>query len=582
MNKIVVAFMLLVISLLAAPALAAPKADQAFEAIYSREWDWRTQQGLTDPANGAVADRLPAIDAASQTARLAYWNQTLKALDAIKPDQLSPKARIDYGVYRNQIVTLANSQRFKDYEAPFNSDSAFWSDLTYAARQPFKTLGDYHSFIAQMRTLPTYFAQAEDNMRAGLARGFTPPRVTLVGRDQGVSVIAEARSAQETVFYKPFVQMPDWVPAAEQASLRAEALSVINDQVIPAHIRLLKFLREDYIPNATAALAAQDLPDGAAYYQAKIAEYTTLDLTPDQIHTIGLGEVAKIGQAMQAAMLETGFQGDMPAFLAKLRSDPQFYAKTPQDLLDRAAWIAKQFDGKAGQWFGRLPRSRFTIVPVPDEIAPFYTAGRGGNGVYLLNTYDLPSRPLYALTALTLHESAPGHAFQVPLALENTDQPAFRRQVYISAFGEGWALYCEKLGVEMGMYPTAYDRFGMLSYQMWRAARLVVDTGIHAKGWSRAKAIAYLRDHTALSDREVQTEIDRYISWPGQALAYYLGAMSIETSRAKAKAALGAKFNIRAFHDTVLALGSVPLPVLEAQIDQFIANGGKGPYPDEE
>lgn len=582
MNKIRTVVMLWIISLLAAPALAAPNADQAFQALYSREWDWRTQQGLTDPANGAVSDRLPAIDAASQTARLVYWDQTLKALDAIKPGQLSPKARIDYGVYRNQIVTLANSQRFKDYEAPFNSDSAFWSDLTYTARQPFKTLADYHSFIAQMRSLPTYFAQAEDNMRAGLARGFTPPRVTLVGRDQGVAVIAEARSAQDTVFYKPFAQMPDWVPATQQASLRAEALSVITDQVIPAHIRLLKFLREDYIPNANLSLAAQGLPNGPAYYQAKIAEYTTLDLTPDQIHAIGLDEVAKISLAMQSVMSETGFRGDMPAFLAKLRSDPQFYAKTPQDLLDRAAWIAKQFDGKAGQWFGRLPRSRFAIVPVPDEIAPFYTAGRGGNGVYLLNTYDLPSRPLYALTALTLHESAPGHAFQVPLALENTDQPAFRRQVYISAYGEGWALYCEKLGVEMGMYPTAYDRFGMLSYQMWRAARLVVDTGIHAKGWSRAQAIDYLHDHTALSDREVQTEIDRYISWPGQALAYYLGAMRIETSRAKAQAALGPRFNIRAFHDTVLALGSVPLPVLEAQIDQFIANGGKGPYPDEE
>ena len=582
MIKIRAALLVLITSLLTGPALAAPDADQAFQAIYTTEWDWRTQQGLTDPDNGAVADRLPAIDAASQAARLAYWDQTLKALDAIKPDHLSPKARIDYGVYRNQITTLANSQRIKDYEAPFNSDSAFWSDLTYTARQPFKTPADYHRFIAQMRGLPTYFAQAEDNMRAGLARGFTPPRVTLVGRDQGVAVIAQALSAQDTVFYKPFAQMPDWVPAAEQASLRAEALSVISDQVIPAHIRLLKFLRTDYVPNATAALAAQGLPDGRAYYQAKIAEYTTLDLTPDQIHTIGLNAVAKISLAMQATMLETGFQGDMPAFLAKLRSDPQFYAKTPQDLLDRAAWIAKQFDGKAGQWFGRLPRSRFTIVPVPDEIAPFYTAGRGGNGVYLLNTYDLPSRPLYALTALTLHESAPGHAFQVPLALENKDQPAFRRQVYISAYGEGWALYCEKLGVEMGMYPTAYDRFGMLSYQMWRAARLVVDTGIHAKGWSRAKAIAYLHDHTALSDREVQTEIDRYISWPGQALAYYLGAMRIENSRTKAQAALGAKFNIRAFHDTVLALGSVPLPVLEAQIDLFIANGGKGPYPDEE
>ena len=228
------ALLILITSLLTGPALAAPEADQTFQALYTTEWGWRTQQGLTDPDNGAVADRLPAIDFASQTARLAYWDQTLKALDAIKPDQLSPKARIDYGVYHNQITTLANSQRFKDYEAPFNSDSAFWSDLTYTARQPFKALADYHSFIAQMRGLPSYFAQAEDNMRAGQARGFTPPRVTLVGRDQGVAVIAQALSAQDTVFYESFAQMPDWVPAAQQASLRAEAESAIHDQVIRA------------------------------------------------------------------------------------------------------------------------------------------------------------------------------------------------------------------------------------------------------------------------------------------------------------------------------------------------------------
>jgi uncharacterized protein (DUF885 family) len=281
-------------------------------------------------------------------------------------------------------------------------------------------------------------------------------------------------------------------------------------------------------------------------------------------------------------MTQTGFKGDLPAFLNFLRTDPQFYVTDPQDLLNRAAWIAKHFDGKASSYFGRNPRGRFVIRPVPADIAPFYTAGRGGTGVYMLNTYDLPSRPTYALPALTLHESAPGHSWQMSLAQENTDQPEFRRKVYISAFGEGWALYAEKLGVEMGMYETPYDTFGMLSYQMWRAARLVVDTGIHSKGWTREAAQAFLRDNTALSNHEIETEVDRYIGWPGQALAYYLGQMSIEKSRAKAAAALGPKFNIRAFHDTVLAMGSVPLPLLEARVDEFIASGGVGPYPEEE
>ena len=221
-------------------------------------------------------------------------------------------------------------------------------------------------------------------------------------------------------------------------------------------------------------------------------------------------------------------------------------------------------------------------MPVPADIAPFYTAGRGGPGEYLVNTYDLPSRPLYQLPALTLHESAPGHAFQMPLAQENKAAAPFRQSIYISAYGEGWALYCERLGDEMGIYQTPYERFGMLSYQMWRAARLVVDTGIHHKGWTRERALAFLHDNTALSDHEIETEVDRYISWPGQALSYYLGEMAIRQGRAKAEAALGAKFNLRAFHDAVLELGSVPLPVLTARIDRFIAEGGKGPYPDEE
>ena len=251
-------------------------------------------------------------------------------------------------------------------------------------------------------------------------------------------------------------------------------------------------------------------------------------------------------------------------------------------MLDDAAWIAKEFDGKASTYFGHLPRARFGIKPVPPDLAPFYTSGRGGPGVYLLNTYDLPHRPLYNLTALTLHESAPGHAFQIPLAAEQKDLPDFRRYTYISAYGEGWALYCEYLGDEMGMYQTPYDEFGMLGYQIWRAARLVVDTGIHSQGWTRDQAVKYMHDYTALPDHEIDTEVDRYISWPGQALSYYLGEMDILKNRKRAEAALGPKFNIRAFHDTVLQIGSVPLPVLDARIDKFIADGGVGPYPDEE
>jgi len=567
---------------LSTPVSARNSTDEQFKAIYETEWAWRDAQLIADSWDGAIRERLPQIDEKTQAARLAYWDATLAKLSKVRVDQLSAKARADYGVYRLQITTLANSQRFKDYEAPFNSDSAFWSEMASTARKPFKTVQDYRNFIAQMQSWPTYFEQSKANMKAGLARGFTPPKVTLMGREASVAVVAQATSPTDTIFYQPFKTLPATLSAAEQEALRAQAITVIRDQVIPAHIQLLAFLKDDYLPKATETLAAESLPNGKAYYQAKILEYATVELTPDQIHKIGLEQVDLISAQMQAVMGETGFQGDMPAFLAFLRKDPRFYVKTPQALLDRAAWVAKQFDARADRWFGHLPRSRFAITPVPDEIAPYYTAGRGGPGVYLLNTYDLPSRPLYALTALTLHESAPGHAFQIPLASENRDQPAFRRQTYVSAFGEGWALYCEKLGVEMGMYETPYDRFGMLSYQMWRAARLVVDTGIHSKGWTRDQARAYLLSHTALSEREVNTEVDRYISWPGQALAYYLGQMAIEKGRARAEAALGSRFNIRAFHDTVLSLGSVPLPVLSDRVDQFIAEEGVGPYPDEE
>jgi uncharacterized protein (DUF885 family) len=559
----------------------AAGADARFQAIYTAEWTWRDQQFPdNEDAQKPIQDHLPKVDPPTQAMRLRTWQDVLQKLDSIPRAQLSSAEQVNYDVYRPQIQSLIASQKFRDYEMPANADTTFWTDLGYAARRPFRTVQEYRNWIGQMRDIPRYFAEQMDEMRQGLKRGFTPPRITMKGRDASITAVTDA-TPEASLFYTPFKDMQG-VPEADKASLRAEAIRTIQGSVQPAYAKLLAFMRTEYLPGTRTTLAAYDLPDGRAYYRAKIREFTTLDQDPAAIHAFGESEVARLHEQMLAVMKETGFTGDFPAFLKFLRTDPRFQAKTPEELLMRASWIAKRFDAKASQYFGLLPRARFAIKPVPDDLAPFYTAGRGGPGLYLVNTYDLPSRPLYNLTALTLHESAPGHAFQMPLALEHKQQPEFRQHTYLSAYGEGWALYCEMLGVEMGMYETPYDRFGMLNYQIWRAARLVADTGIHSQGWSRERAIAYFHNYTALPDHEIETEVDRYIAWPAQALSYYLGEDTILKARAKAEKALGAHFNVRAFHDTVLELGSVPLPVLVARIDRFIAEDGKGPYPEME
>jgi uncharacterized protein (DUF885 family) len=556
-------------------------ADARLQALYSAEWKWREDQFADDEdAQKPISEHLPKVDPVSQQARLRYWEDVLRKLDEIPRAELSARERINYDIYRPQIQVLIANQRFRDFEMPANSDTTFWTDIGYTARRTFRTSQDYRNWIAQMRDIPRYFREQMDEMRAGMKRGFTPPRITMDGRDASLTAVTEA-TPEASLFYTPFRDMPG-VPAQQQAMLRSEAVQVIREIVQPAYLELLKFMCTEYVPGLRTTLAAEDLPDGKAFYRSKIREFTTLDMDPGEIHALGVAEVARLHDEMLGVMKETGFKGDFAAFLTFLRREPRFYAHTADELLMRAAWIAKKFDGKASLYFGYLPRARFAIKPVPDDMAPFYTAGRGGPGVYLVNTYDLPSRPLYNLPALTLHESAPGHAFQMPIALEHKDQPEFRQHTYISAYGEGWALYCEHLGLEMGMYESPYERFGMLGYQIWRAARLVVDTGVHSQGWSREQARAYLRQYTALPEREIQTEVDRYIAWPGQALSYYLGERTILQARAKAETALGDRFNIRAFHDTVLELGSVPLPVLAAHIDNFIAGGGKGPYPDME
>jgi uncharacterized protein (DUF885 family) len=316
------------------------------------------------------------------------------------------------------------------------------------------------------------------------------------------------------------------------------------------------------------------MPDGEAYYQAMIEKFTTLKLTAKEIHEIGLKEVARIRAEMETTKTRAGFKGSMPEFFQFLRTDPQFYAKTPRELLSYSAYVSKKADWKLAETIGFLPRRRHGIRPVPDALAPIYTGGRGGLDACQMNTYNLPARPLYTLAALTLHECTPGHSFQAALALEGPERPPFRRGTSFSAYGEGWGLYTEWLGTVMDIYETPYEDFGRLTYEMWRAARLVIDTGIHAFGWSREQAMDYLRSNAALSEHEITTEIERYIAWPGQALAYKLGEIQIRRHRREAEAKLGTKFDQRHFHDAILAIGSVPLAVLEERMAQFIAEGG--------
>ncbi len=562
-----------------APAtLATQSVDDQFKAIYEKEWAWRQTGGgeaSEDSDAPASSTRLPDVGAAAQQARLKVWDDVLAQLEAIDPAKLSAENQVNYAIYKYQVQSLAEEVRLRSYEMPFNSDSSFWSNLSFMARREMKTAQDYRNYIARLNDVPRYFDQQMVNMRAGLARGFSVPRAVLEGRDVSISTVAELKDPTESPLYEPLKKLPSSIPAAEQAKLQADARQAISGSVVPAFGKLLAFYRQEYVPQSRTTLAAEAMPGGKEFYQAQIREYVTLDLSPQQIHAQGLSEVNRIQREMNAIIDKVGFKGKSEQtrfadFLEFLRTDPQFYAKTPDELLWRAAWISKRVDGVIGKYM-TLPRARFTIVPVPPDIAPFWTAGRGGMGTYWLNTYNLPARPLYNLPALTLHESDPGHALQGALAAEQTGQPEFRRNAYISAYGEGWGLYTEKLGVDMGIYQTPYEDFGRLTYEMWRACRLVIDTGVHHYGWDRDRAIAYLRDHTALSEHEVTTEVDRYISWPGQALSYKLGEITIVKLREKAEKELGDKFDIKGFHDAVLKQGSVPLPVLEQQINAYIA-----------
>jgi len=557
-------------------AETAPSADEKLRALYNAEWDWRQKEFARQPGEvgrGMTADHLPRVDAATQKARLAYWSGVLTQLDAIDPASLSAAERLNGEIFRAIIEEFAVDSRFKTYEAPFNADTFFWTNFT--PREGFVTTDEYRRYLGRLRDVPRYFDEQIVNMRAGLKRGFSVPRVSVTGRDK---TIEPYLAPDETnPLYLPFLRMPASIPADEQTRLRAEARAAIAESTVPAYTKLLAFIRNEYLVKARDTLAASKLPDGAAYYQAMIRKFTTLDLAPAQIHQIGLDEVARIKALQLSTMAKTGFKGTLPEFIVFLRTDPQFYAKTPRELLSTAAYIVKKADLKLKETIGTLPRFRHGILPVPDALAPIYTGGRGGLESCMFNTYNLPARPLYTLPSLVLHECTPGHSFQAALALEAPARPAFRNEVYFSGYGEGWGLYMEWLGNIMGIYETPYEEFGQLTYEMWRAVRLVVDTGVHHYGWTRPQALDYMRANIALSEHELNTELDRYIAWPGQALSYKLGELQIRRHRREAEAALGPRFDQRKFHDAILAIGAVPLPALERRMKQFIADGGENP-----
>ena len=567
-------------TLLAGPA----RADEAarFHELVDREWLVRLAENpllATYVGVHASDDRLPGATEEDLARRERETRAFLAALGKIDRAALPATDQVSYDLFGTELGDQLDSRRFGEEQLTLNADSGFHTELAQLPDQvPLATVADYENYLARLREFPRAFDEGIALMRKGLARGMTPPRVAIAGVDATAAAHA-VESPEASVLYKPFANFPATFSAAERERLRASGRQTVEAAVLPSYRRFRDFLRDEYLPQSRTTLAAADLPDGREYYRYLVRHFTTLDLAPEAIHELGLAQVARIRGEMDGVMRKTGFTGDFAAFLQFLRTDPRFYARTPEELLKEASFIAKRMDGKLPSLFRHLPRQPYGVAPVPEAMAPKYTSGRyvsapvGGTqpGWYWVNTYALDKRPLFNLEALTLHEAVPGHHLQGALAQEIAGLPEFRRFLYVNAFGEGWGLYSEWLGTEAGFYTDPYRDFGRLGYEAWRASRLVVDTGLHALGWSRERAIEYLAANTTLPLHEVTTEIDRYISWPGQALSYYLGFMKIRELRARAESALGAAFDVRDFHDAVLKNGALSLPALERQIDDFIA-----------
>ncbi|MDA7693444.1 DUF885 domain-containing protein [Flavobacteriaceae bacterium] len=510
----------------------------------------------------------------------AKFSDSLKTvLGAIDPNKLSADDRISHTLLHFVLNETVVKYDFKTHWNPILSDAGFHSSLTYRVR-PITNKKSALAYLKLLKAIPTYIEQQSVLIKKGLDAGMGQPLVIFKGYESTYEQHI-TKTAEENFYYSPFLKLPPQLTSKEKDSLRQAAKEIVLEQLIPAFQFVKRFFEETYYPNTRTTLGVSETPNGASYYQSRINYFTTLDETPKSIHQKGLQEVARIRKKMEDIVKEVKFKGDLKAFIAFLRTDPQFYATTPEELLKHARNIAKKLDEQLPRYFKTLPRKPYGVAPVPAAIAPKYTGGRyvgtspesTDPGYYWVNTYNLPSRPLYVIPSLTAHEAVPGHHLQGALNNELPESiPQFRRNLYLSAYGEGWGLYTEYLAEAMGIYTTPYEHFGKLTYEMWRACRLVVDTGIHAFGWTRAQAVNFMAENTALSLHEVNTEIDRYISWPGQALAYKIGELKIRELRQKAEMELGNQFDIREFHEVILEKGTVTLPLLEERINQYIAS----------
>ncbi|WP_306015155.1 DUF885 family protein [Oceanicaulis sp. MMSF_3324] len=563
---------------LAAPAFATPVEDfRALIADYEaftaeRNLSARARQGDLDAAASWPDVSVEAIE--GWDAGMAGFDARI---DAIDPADLPADEQANYAVLAYTLDSAVAVPSMTTSMVPFTNDSGFHTTASFAALTTrVRSVEEAEAWIEKLHALPDYFAQQQAWLERGVETGFTQPRAILQGvADQ---IEAQITPAEDSEFLTPIRNLPETIPAAERERLMTEAVEAVETSALPALRELHAFFTDVYMPAARDTLGARDLPGGEDFYRALVRQHTTLDMTPEQVHQRGQAEVARIRADMEAIIEETGFEGSFDDFLDFLRTDPQFYAESERELMMAASYFAKQADDQMPRFFHHLPRLSYGVRPVPAAIAPNYTTARywpgdaeqGIAGGYMVNTYRLDQRPLYELPALTVHEAVPGHHHQIAIAQELENVPEFRTQGYITAFGEGWALYTEFLGQDMGIYETPYQHFGRLTYEMWRACRLVADTGIHWYGWSREEAEACFLENSALSPLNITNEVSRYISWPGQALAYKTGELLIRELRADAEAELGENFDLAAFHDHILDEGAVPLGYLETKMRAWI------------
>ncbi len=570
---------------------AAPSGHAALWALFDAEWDWAARafpELATENGDERFNDRLTDWSSAAIESRKAHEREMLARARAFDRGGLTPDDRLNLDLFVYGLQLTVDGFRFPWEELQLNQIDSPLASLAETARslerrQP----KDYQDFLARLRQVPEQIDQIMVLLKTGLKRGVTPPRVTLAELPK---LLAEHTSDDPThspLYKAVFEEMPG-ISAADQARLRAEVKQVIASEVVPAYKKLATFVVQRYIPGARDTLAATQLPDGKAWYEYDIRAMTTSDMTAEEVHALGLREVARLDGLMDQLRVESGFKGDRRAFFTFLKTDPRFFYTDEASLVAGYRDIAKRIDPELPKHFGKLPRLTYGVQPMPayearTAPAAFYEPGSpeiGRAGFFMANTFDLSARPKWAMEDLTLHEAVPGHHLQLALALELGELPRFRRygrylaftdEWRYTAFTEGWALYCESLCEELELCKDPYSRFGQLSAEMWRAVRLVVDTGIHAKGWTRDQAIQYFSDHTGQSDLNARVEVDRYIIWPGQALAYKIGALDIGRLRRKAEAKLGARFDERAFHDNILGAASVPLPIMEARFEEWLA-----------